>query len=212
MNTTLASTPPAILAAASVYARGGEQVAPEVFDLHLADVAENAACSLIRHRFRVGFPHVAYHELLSAVAALRSILGFSPSPTAREVMEWQDQQRIVHAAAFRAPKTSYAVRFVNGPYRGVEMALDGPTVAYPDPADPLGHLATSRWIAGPPAYVVFPIVWGDTAYPGHGTVRYRREDRPDRDGMWLFRLRTEDPAPPEGARPHITVPSAKGDR
>ncbi|MFB6525219.1 hypothetical protein [Streptomyces sp. NPDC056399] len=212
MSTILASTPPAILAAVTAYARGGEQVAPEVLDLHLADVAENAACSLIRHRFRAGFPHVAYHELLSAVAALRSILDFSPSPTAREVMEWQDQQRIAQAAACRAPKRPYAVRFVNGPYRGVEMALDGPSVPYPDPADPLGHLSTSQWIAGPPAFVVFPVVWGDTAYLSHGTVRYRREDRPDRDGMWLFRLRTDDPAPPEGARPHITVPSKQGGR
>ncbi|MEE1768152.1 hypothetical protein PUR34_08160 [Streptomyces sp. JV185] len=81
------------------------------------------------------------------------------------------------------------------------MALDGPPVAYPDPADQLGHLATSRWIAGPPAYVVFPIVWGDTAYLSHGTVRYRRENKTDRDGMWLLRLRTDDPRPAGGRPP-----------
>ncbi|MFJ2783947.1 hypothetical protein ACIQCR_31640 [Streptomyces sp. NPDC093249] len=211
MTAILASLPPASLAAVSAYARGGEQVTPDVLDLHLSDVAENAACSLLRHRFRAGFPHVAYHELLSAVAALRSVLGFSPSPTAREVMEWQDRQRTLHTAALRAPKRPYAVRFVNGPYRGVEMALDGPTAAYPDPTDPLGHLATSRWIEGPPASVVFPIAWGDTTNPGHGTVRYHREE-PARDGIWLFRLRTDDPPPPAGARPHITVPAQRMDR
>ncbi|WP_435060465.1 RsbRD N-terminal domain-containing protein [Streptomyces sp. bgisy060] len=193
--------------AAGAYARGGEQIALDAMDLHLADVAENAACSLMRFRFRAGFPHVAYHELLSAVAALRAVLGFSPSPTAREVMAWQDEQRAVHAAALKAPKKPYPVRFVDGPYRGVEMVLDGPTVEYPSADDPLGHLASSRWIAGPPAFVPLPIVWGDTAWPGHGTVRYRREHGPDRDGMWMFRMRTDDPAPPEGSRPYITMPA-----
>ncbi|MEU8540862.1 hypothetical protein AB0C52_12895 [Streptomyces sp. NPDC048717] len=212
MTATLAGTSPAILAAVSAYARGGEQVDPHALDLHLATVAEKAACSLIRDRFRTGFQHAAYHELLSAVAALRSVLGFSPSPTAREVMEWQDQQRAAHTTAFRSVKRPYAVRFVDGPYRGVEMAIDGPTVPYPDPVDPLGYLASGRWIAGPPPFVVFPIVWGDTEHPGHGSVRYWRQDEPDRDGMWLFHLRTDDPAPPEGARPHITVPAGKGDR
>ncbi|MEV0437725.1 RsbRD N-terminal domain-containing protein [Streptomyces spectabilis] len=207
MSTT---TPPVaeldIVQAARAFARGGEHIDPELLDVHLVEVADKASCSLLRDRFRNDFPHAAYHELLSSVAALRAVLGFSPTPTAREVLDWQDRQRTVYAEAVWGPKTKYPVVFTDGPYRGVEMALDGPAQAYPSADDPLGHLADG-WIAGPPAFISLPIVWGDTNKPGHSSVGYKRGYAPGADGLWPFRVRTDDPAPPTGARPHITVSS-----
>lgn len=207
MSTTSA-VPTAIEEAVKAFARGGEYIDPEVLDVHLAEIADKASCSLLRDRFRNDFPHAAYHELLSTVAALRAVLGFAPTPTAAEVMDWQGRQRIVYADAVRGPKTQYPVVFLDGPYRGVEMALDGPAEAYPKADDPLRHL-TEGWIAGPPACIPLPIVWGDTERPGHGAVRYKRGDGPDAEGLWPFRVRTDDPAPPEGARPYITRPVAQ---
>lgn len=207
MSTTSAM-PAAVDQAVTAFARGGEHIEPEVLDLYLAEVADKASCSLLRDRFRNDFPHSAYSDLLSTVAALRALLKLSPTPTAAEVMDWQDRQRTVYADAVRGPKTQYPVVFVDGPYRGVEMALDGPAEAYPKADDPLGHLADG-WIAGPPAFVPLPIVWGDTERPGHGAVRYKRGYAPNAEGLWPFRVRTDDPAPPEGARPHITVPAPR---
>ncbi|MFE3139667.1 hypothetical protein [Streptomyces scopuliridis] len=207
MSTTFA-LPVAVVHAAEAFARGGEHIAPELLDVHLAEIADKASCSLLRDRFRNDFPHAAYHELLSTMAALRAAHGFSPTPTAAEVMDWQDRQRIVHADAVRGLKTQYPVVFVDGPYRGVEMALDGPAEPYPNADDPLGFLADG-WIAGPPAFIPLPIVWGDSGRPGHGAVRYKRGYAPDVEGRWPFRVRTDDPAPPEGARPYITVPAAQ---
>ncbi|WP_406153170.1 hypothetical protein OG217_05595 [Streptomyces sp. NBC_01023] len=207
MNTTSAM-PAAVVQATEAFVRGGEHIAPDVLDLHLSEVADKASCSLLRDRFRNDFPHAAYHELLSTVAALRSVLGFSPTPTAAEVLAWQDRQRIVYAEAVRGPKTQYPVVFADGPYRGVEMALDGPAEPYPNADDPLGHLADG-WIAGPPAFIPLPIIWGDTERLGYGSVRYKRGYAPDSEGRWQFRVRTDDPAPPEGARPNITVPAAQ---
>ena len=200
--------PTAIEQAIVAFARGGEHLDPEVLDVHLTEVADQASCSLLRDRFRNDFPRAANSELLSTVAALRAVLGFSPTPTAREVLDWQERQRAVHADALRGPKTRYPVVFVDGPYRGVEMALEGPAEAYPSADDPLGHL-TDGWIAGPPAFMALPIVWGDTERPGHGSVRYKRAYAPDTEGLWPFRVRTDDPSPPKGGRPYVTVPASQ---
>ncbi|MEU5425597.1 hypothetical protein AB0H73_08300 [Streptomyces olivoreticuli] len=207
MSTALAGGPD-IVRAAKAFARGGDHIDPELLDSYLVEVADKASCSLLRDRFRNDFPRAAYHELLSNVAALRAVLGFSPTPTAREVMDWQDRQRIVHAEAVRGPKTRHPVIFIDGPYCGVEMGLDGPVEACPSADDPLGHLADG-WIAGPPAFISLPIVWGDTERPGHGEVRYQRGYAPNADGLWSFRVRKDDPAVPEGARPHISVSAAQ---
>lgn len=207
MSTTTAVSP-AVEKAVGAIARGGEQIAPHLFDLHLAEIADKASCSLLRDRFRDGFPHAAHHELLSTVAALRAVLGFSPTPTAAEVMDWQDRQRTAYTEAASGPTAQYPVVFVDGPYRGVEMALTGPADSYPKADGPLGHLAGLGWIAGPPASIPLPIVWGDTARPGHGTVRYARGEALA-DGLWPFTVRLDDPAPPTDARPHITVPTVR---
>ncbi|MCX4677650.1 hypothetical protein OG413_20475 [Streptomyces sp. NBC_01433] len=209
MSTTSA-VPESVEKAVGAFARGGEYIGPEVLDVCLAEIADKASGSLLRDRFRDDFPHAAFHELLSTVAALRAVLGYSPTPTAREVMDWQDRQRAVYADAVRGPKEQYPVVFVDGPYRGVEMALVGPAEAYPKADDPLGHLMVGGgWIAGPPAYVPLPITWGDTEQPGHGTVRYKRGQDPNAEGLWPFRLRTDDVPPPAGARPYISVPAAR---
>ncbi|MFD3514872.1 hypothetical protein [Streptomyces sp. NPDC058657] len=206
MSTTFAM-PAAVLPAVAAFARGGDHIDPEVLDIHLVEVADKASCSLLRDRFRQDFPLAAYHELLSTVAALRAVLGFTPTPTGREVMDWQDRQRTVYADAVRGPKAQYPVYFADGPYRGVEMTFDGPAEAYPSADDPLGHLADG-WIAGPPAFLPLPIAWGDSA-SALGSVRYKRGYAPDSEGRWPFRLRTDDQAPPEGARPSITVPAVE---
>ncbi|AKN68732.1 hypothetical protein QR97_01955 [Streptomyces sp. PBH53] len=204
MSTTPA-VPTAVEKAITAFARGGKHIGPDLLDVCLAEIADKASCSLLRDRFRSDFPHAAYHELLSTVAALRAVLGYSPTPTAREVLDWQDRQRSVYAKAVRGPKTQYPMVFVDGPYRGVEMVLDGPAEPYPKADDPLGHLVAGGWIAGPPAYVTLPIAWGDTERPGYATVRYKRGYGPNAEGLWPFRLRPDDVPPPAGARPHITV-------
>ncbi|MFI1201655.1 hypothetical protein ACH4VR_19750 [Streptomyces sp. NPDC020883] len=208
MSTTCA-TPSAVAQAAEAFARGGIHIDPKVLDAHLAKIADQASCSLLRDRFRNDFPHAAYHELLSTVAALRAVLGFAPSPTAREVMDWQNRQRSIYARAMQGPKTQYPVVFVDGPHRGVEMTLEGPAEPYPNADDPLGHLAgDSAWIAGPPAFVSLPIVWGDTERPGHGTARYKRGDSPNTEVLWPFWLCTDDVPLPTDARPYIASPAS----
>ncbi|MFJ2745221.1 hypothetical protein ACIO3O_36815 [Streptomyces sp. NPDC087440] len=84
MSTT--ATPPTptgqVLAA---FARSGYHLDAEVLDEHLAEIAEKAAGSLVRDQWKPDFPAAAYCDLLTAVAALRDVLGFDPSCTAVEL-------------------------------------------------------------------------------------------------------------------------------
>ncbi|MGW3627795.1 hypothetical protein [Streptomyces sp. NPDC000880] len=191
-NTPSLSAPLELVTAA--FARGGVHIAPDALDIHLAEIADKASCSLLRDQWKRDFPVAAYTELLSTVAALRDVLGYSATPTAVEVFDWVREQRKASIEAMTGPRRPYPVSFLDGPYRGVEMVLEGPE---------------SGPHAGPPHFTPLPVATGDTERPGYDTVRYKRAEEPTDEGVWLYRLRTDDPPPPEGARPHITVPAAK---
>ncbi|MEU6756023.1 hypothetical protein [Streptomyces sp. NPDC046685] len=192
----MSTTSPSLAAQAiAAFARGGVHLDESaVLDIHLAEIADKAACSLLRDQWKNDFPVAAYTELLSAVAALRDVLGFAPSQTAVEVFDWVRRQREESARALTSPYQPYPVSFLDGPYRGVEMLLEGPSVGQ--------H-------AGPPYFTPLPIVWGDTERLGHTSVRYKRGDDPSPEGVWPYRLRTDDPSPPEGSRPYLSGLAAR---
>jgi hypothetical protein len=193
--------------AAAAFSRGNFEVDADSLDDHLFSVAEKAAGSLVRDGHRRDFPHAATDDLLTSVAALRDVLGFSATPTAAEVKAWEQRQGAAKTAAC-VGRVDYPVTFLDGPYRGVEMTLEGPSKAYPEAGDPLGWLVGEGygWVAGPLAYVPLPY----TSTRMYSTVRYKREDAPLPDGRWPYRMRTDEPAPPEDARPPArrSAPSA----
>ncbi|MFJ7054732.1 hypothetical protein ACIQU7_23780 [Streptomyces albidoflavus] len=173
----------------AAYARGGTGLDHHTIDAELYEVADKAACSLLRDRWNDDFPIAAYVELLSAVAALRAVLGLAPTPTAREVTQWSENlERELGSHVGGPTKPSY-VRFADGPYRGAVLRL-------PEPSTPAG--------AGPTAVLVLPIAWGDTVDPGRGDALYRRALSVSADGLWLYYLVGEVR---EDARPHITAPA-----
>ncbi|MFC9280861.1 hypothetical protein [Streptomyces collinus] len=177
------------------FARGGTLLDPDGVDVHLAELADKAACSLLRDRWKDDFPVAAYGELLCTIAALRSLLGYSPTPTAVEVFDWARQQKRRTAAAIDGPVQDVAVQFINGPYRGVILTYPGEAI-HPQ--------------ARPAGLITLPIEWGDDTVPGRGEAQYARSsDEPTSDGLWRYRL-AEDV--PEGARPHITVPDREDGR
>ncbi|MFJ4880168.1 hypothetical protein ACIP93_33840 [Streptomyces sp. NPDC088745] len=170
------------------YERAGVHLAGDGVDIELAEIADKAACSLLRDRWSDDFPLAAYDELLSVVAALRAVLGFDPTPTAREVLEWADEMGKRLGSELDDPKSSEYARFVDGPYSGAILIVTG-TLALPD--------------MGPAPILNLPIAWGDTADPGRGEARYRR-DPAARERVWHYRLDSETVR--EDARPHITLP------
>ncbi|MFC9534432.1 hypothetical protein ACFT38_28395 [Streptomyces sp. NPDC056975] len=153
-------------------------------DIELAEVADKAACSLLRDRWDDAFPIAAYVELLTAVAALRAVLGFDPTPTAREVFDWSEKLGERLGDGVDGPASFCFIRFANGPYKGAVLRVPG--------APSLGPAAT----------LTLPVAWGDTADPGRGEARYQRDVEATDDGLWLYRL---DGDVREDARPHITL-------
>ncbi|MDI3102071.1 hypothetical protein QJ054_34100 [Streptomyces sp. AN-3] len=172
------------------YDRAGTHLERGDVDIELAEVADKAACSLLRDRWKDDFPTAAYVELLTAVAALRAMLGFDPSPTAREVLVWADELGERLGSDLDDPKSSEYAKFVDGPYSGAVLIVPG-TLAMPD--------------MGPAPTLNLPIAWGDTADPGRGEARYRR-DPAARERLWHYRL--DDETVREDARPHIALPTA----
>ena len=171
--------------ARGAYERGGTHLERGDVDIELAEVADKAACSLLRDRWNDDFPTAAYLELLSAVAALRAVLGFDATPTSREVLDWSDRLGERLGKEVDGPTAPFYVKFANGPYRGAVLSVPG----VPD--------------MGPAATLTLPIAWGDTADPGRGEALYRRDEAAD-EGLWLYRLAGDVR---EDARPHITLPS-----
>ncbi|MGW2550092.1 hypothetical protein [Streptomyces sp. NPDC001635] len=180
--------------AASAYARGGEMIAPDALDIHLAEIADKGSCSLLRDQWADHFPVAAYTELLSTVAALRSVLGFVPSPTAREVNDWaKSVQTASHEAAMGQPADLHEVRIVEGPHRGVVLALWG--MKAPQSPDTM---------VGPPLALELSIVRGDSEDLEHGIAYYRRLKRPNPDtNQWEYWLDRGRPFPAEGMRPQM---------
>ena len=179
--------------ALQAFDRAGEGLAgAEGLDLHLAETADHASCSLLRDRFEEAFPIAAYSELLATVAALRDALGFSRTPTGCEVYDWAREQEKASADAVEGPSSAYLARFFDGPYSGVVLRLYGPAGGDD---------------AGPPLEHVLPIVWGVTGQLDRGMCRYQRVDGPSgAEEMWLYVLRPSDPALPDEARPAIAIP------
>ncbi|MEU9355036.1 hypothetical protein AB0D65_29580 [Streptomyces griseoloalbus] len=169
------------------YDRAGTHLERGDIDIELAEVADKAACSLLRDRWNDDFPIAAYVELLTAVAALRAVLGFDPTPTAREVLDWADDLGKRLGSDLDDPKSSEYAKFVDGPYSGAILIVPG-TLAMPD--------------MGPASTLDLPIAWGDTADPGRGEARYKR-DPAARERLWHYRL--DDETVREDARPHITL-------
>ncbi|MFD9394186.1 hypothetical protein ACFWBB_26640 [Streptomyces sp. NPDC060000] len=170
--------------ARGAYERGGTYLTRGDVDIELAEVADKAACSLLRDRWNDNFPIAAYLELLTVVAALRAVLGFDPTPTAREVTDWSEELGERLGSDVDGPTSFSFIRFVNGPYKGAVLRVLG--------ASDLG----------PAAALTLPIAWGDTADPGHGEARYKRDAEVTDEGLWLYRL---DGDVREDARPHITL-------
>jgi hypothetical protein len=171
------------------YERAGHHVERDLVDIVLAETADKAACSLLRDCWNDDFPLAAYHELLSPVAALRAVLGFDPTPTALEVLDWAEKLGKRLGSELDDPKSSEYASFVDGPYSGVILIVPG-TLAMPD--------------MGPAAVLDLPIAWGDTADPGRGVARYKR-DPAARERVWHYRLTDETVR--EDARPHIALPA-----
>lgn len=173
--------------ALSAFARGGTLLDRDSLDMHLAGIADKAACSLLRDRWNDDFPIAAYVELLTSIAALRAVLGFDSTPTAREVLDWAEKLGERLGSELDDPKSSEYAKFVDGPYSGAILIVPG-TLAMPD--------------MGPASTLTLPIAWGDTADPGRGEARYKREPAA-RERVWHYRL--DDETVREDARPHIVL-------
>jgi hypothetical protein len=72
----------------NAFSAAGTLLERSVVDLHLLEIVDKAACSLLRDQWKDDFPVAAYTELLTTIAALRSVLGYVPTPTAVDVNTW----------------------------------------------------------------------------------------------------------------------------
>ncbi|WP_328491274.1 hypothetical protein [Streptomyces zaomyceticus] len=177
----------------AAYARSGTHLGRDVVDLHLLDIADKAACSLLRDQWTDGFPVAAYTELLTTIAALRGVLGFIPTPTAVDVSTWARGVREASAAAAGSERDFHEVRFVEGPHQGARLGLWGPRA--PQAPDT---------VPGPLLALELVTERGDSSDLEIGVARYRRLKQPDpRTGQWEYMLDRDHPFPAEGSRPHF---------
>ncbi|GGN89645.1 hypothetical protein GCM10011579_084750 [Streptomyces albiflavescens] len=94
----------------SAFARSGTLLDRDGVDVHLAELDDKAACSLLRDRWKDDFPVAAYGELLCTVAALRGLLGYSPTPTSVEVFDWARELKRKAAEAIDGPVEDFVVQ------------------------------------------------------------------------------------------------------
>ncbi|MFD4795029.1 hypothetical protein [Streptomyces anulatus] len=181
----------------AAYERSNVYLDRDVVDIHLAEVADQAACSLLRDRWKHDFPVAAYTELLATVSALRSILGYAQSPTAGDVSAWARRLWESSAAAAGDDKDFHEVQIHGGPYNEVVVVLWGPKT----PQAP-------GMLVGPPLTLELATERGDSENLEYGTVHYKRLNRrPAQAGaQWEYWLDSEYPRPAEGARPHMLAP------
>ncbi|MFI5990241.1 hypothetical protein ACIBAC_00105 [Streptomyces sp. NPDC051362] len=182
----------------NAFSAAGTLLDHDVVDLHLLEIVDKAACSLLRDQWTNGFPVAAYTELLTTIAALRSVLGYAPTPTAVDVNRWARAVREATAEASGAAREFYEVRIVEGPHRGVLLGVFGP----PEPP-------TDEALAGPIFRLELPTESGEST-TANGTAYYRRLKRPEPNtGRWEYMLDRDKPFPSEGSRPHfLTLPPA----
>ncbi|RZU28287.1 hypothetical protein EV284_6453 [Streptomyces sp. BK022] len=176
--------------AAAAFTRSGTYMDPDVVDSHLLEIADKAACSLLRDRWRDDFPVAAYSELLATIAAFREVLGLDPTPTGVEVFNWAALQKRLAMQKIDGQHQQYLVQFRNGPFKGAIMPFHGPT----------GQ--------GPVKTLTLPIAWGDSTERGRGTAIYVRSGDANDQHLWPYKLGNQVP---EDARPHIAVVSARKD-
>ncbi|MCG8971782.1 hypothetical protein [Streptomyces sp. CL12-4] len=178
----------------NAFAAAGTLLDRDSVDLHLLETVDKAACSLLRDMWTDGFPVAAYSELLATTAALRSILGYSPTPTGREVQDWARSVRDdSHEKIMGQHADLYEVQIIEGPHRGIVLPLWGPKT--PQAPDAL---------AGPPLTLELPTERGDSSAMEYGTAYYRRLKQPwarSTAPKWGFWLDRERPFPEEGTRP-----------
>ena len=184
--------------AVDAYARSGVHLDRDVVDLHLLETVDHAACSLLRDQWKADFPAAAYGELLSTIAALRAVLGYSPTPTAVDVNAWARGVKEATAEAAGGSRTFYEVQIVEGPHRGVLLPVWGPTESQ-EPG----------MLAGPLLTMELPTELGDSTGLEYGTAYYQRLKRPNpQTAQWEYWLDRSHPFPARGARPHfLPVPA-----
>lgn len=177
----------------NAFAAAGTLLERDVVDLHLLETVDKAACSLLRDQWTDGFPVAAYSELLATIAALRSVLGYSPTPTAVEVNDWARNLRDASAEASGDDKELHEIRIVEGPYMGVLLGMWGPKT----PQEP-------DTLAGPLLMLELSTELGGSKDMEFGTAYYRRLKRPHpSSGQWEYMLDRKRPFPAEGSRPHF---------
>jgi hypothetical protein len=175
------------------YERSGTHLEREDVDLYLLEQADKAACSLLRDQWTADFPIAAYTGLLSTIAALRSVLGYSPTPTPCDVRAWARSVADATGEAAGEAKVFHEIEIVEGPYRGVLLPVWGPE----DPQAP-------DTLAGPPLTLELPTERGDSTGLEYGTAYYRRLKRPNpTTKQWEYLLDRGHPFPAESARPHM---------
>jgi len=186
----------------NAFAAAGTILERDVVDLHLLETVDKAACSLLWDQWTDGFPVAAYSELLATIAALRNILGYSPTPTAVEVNTWARNLRDASAESSGEDKELHEVRIVEGPHMGVLLGVWGPKTPHePDT------------LAGPVLMLELPTERGDSKDMEFGTAYYRRLKRPHpNSGRWEYMLDRKRPFPAEGSRPHFLPVAAQGGR
>ncbi|MDH3039080.1 hypothetical protein [Streptomyces sp. TRM75561] len=179
--------------ATAAWERAGIDLGSRGLDRHLCEIADRGVLHLLRDRRGDQPSSAAYGELLTVTAALRQVLGYTPTPTAVEVATWALALRQAAARSLKGSLRDFSVRFTDGPYQGL-------VIPYP------GH---HTW-RGPVMSCLMPVKWYDGPVLRHGDAWYTRADDAESDGVWPYRLAEKTP---EGATPSITALDTKrGDR
>ncbi|GAA5070805.1 hypothetical protein [Streptomyces similanensis] len=182
----------------AAFEHSGTHLGRDVVDLHLLEIVDKAACSLLRDQWTDGFPVAAYTELLTTIAALRSVLGYAPTPTARDVNAWALGLRRASAEAAGADRDIHEVRICEGPHTGIVLGLYGPKAPQALNALP-----------GPPLVLELPTERGDSTDMEYGTAYYQRLRQPGPDtGQWEYILDRGHDFPAGGSRPRF-LPTGK---
>jgi hypothetical protein len=199
MSNTNSRTVLAVDQALAAFQRAGQHYSRDTLDQVLLETVDKAACSLLRDQWTDGFPIAAYSELLATIAALRSVLGYSPTPTAVDVNTWAANLRNAsHDKVMGQPAHMHEVQIVEGPHMGAVIALWGSAEAPAADALP-----------GPLYRLELPTECGDSTDMTFGTAYYKRLKQPHPNtGRWEYMLDREKPFPAEGSRPRfLPVPA-----
>ncbi|MGW0469038.1 hypothetical protein ACWDX6_27845 [Streptomyces sp. NPDC003027] len=126
-------------------------------------------------------------------AAFRSVLGYSPTPTAFDVNAWARGVREASAVQAGDDRDFHEVRIVEGPHQGAQLRVWGPrTPQAPDS------------VRGPLLSLTLPTERGDSTDMEFGTAYYRRlKLRGPRTGQWKYMLDRDHSFPGGGSGPRM---------